>query len=132
MAVFFSDLAWWLLADPFWARVSLWLAGAGAITGLGAGLVGTMELLSVSAIRSRAVAWSHFIAAVMLLSVGFANWGLRLDDMQAHILPWGMYLSGLGTLLVSLAGWLGGTLVFEYHVGVINQEDMEEPVKGET
>ncbi|RZJ15879.1 MAG: DUF2231 domain-containing protein [Haliea sp.] len=126
MSVFASDLAYWYLQDPFWARVSLWLAGAGAVTGIIAGAAGTLELLLVSAIRRRAAAWSHFVVAIMLLSVAVANWGMRLPDPDGMVVPWGLYLSGLGTLLVGVAGWLGGTLVFEHQVGVIDDEDEED------
>lgn len=123
VSVFASDLAWWYFGDPFWARMSLWLAGGGALSGIAAGLVGTAELLAVRDIRRRAAAWSHFVVAVMLLSVGMANWGLRLGDAEAAIVPMGMYLSGLGVLLVGVAGWLGGTLVFEHRVGVLNEDE---------
>ena len=61
--------------------------------------------------------------AVMLLSVGVANWGLRVDDAAARILPWGLYLSALGAMLVGVAGWLGGTLVFEHQVGIIDADE---------
>ncbi|RYY79598.1 MAG: DUF2231 domain-containing protein, partial [Comamonadaceae bacterium] len=71
----------------------------------------------------RAAAWSHFVIAVMLLAVGVANWGLRLGDPVANVLPWGLYLSGLGTVLVAAAGWLGGTLVFEHQVGVLDADE---------
>lgn len=123
VAVLASDIAWWYWADPFWARMSLWLAGAGALCGVVAGLTGTWELLAVRNIRRRAAAWSHFVVAVMLLSVGVANWGMRLADAQAYILPYGLYLSGLGALLVAVAGWLGGTLVFEHRVGVLDEDE---------
>lgn len=123
VSVFASDLAWWYAGDPFWARLSLWLAGGGAVSGVVAGLVGSMELLAVRDIRRRAAAWSHFVVAVMLLSVGLANWGLRVGDAEAAIVPMGMYLSGLGVLLVGVAGWLGGTLVFEHRVGVLNEDE---------
>jgi uncharacterized membrane protein len=123
VSVFASDLAWWYWDDPFWARMSLWLAGGGALSGIAAGVVGTLELLAVRDIRRRAAAWSHFVVAVMLLSVGTANWGLRLGDAEAAIVPMGLYLSGLGVLLVGVAGWLGGTLVFEHQVGVLNEDE---------
>ena len=103
--------------------MSLWLAGVGAVTGIFAGAVGTFELLSVRDIRRRAAAWSHFVAAIMLLAVGVANWGMRVADAEANIVPWGLYLSGLGALLVSVAGWLGGTLVFEHQVGVLDADE---------
>lgn len=117
-----SDLAYWYTGDPFWARVSLWLAGSGSVMGLVAGIAGTVELLAVKGIRRRAASWSHFIAAVMLLSVAFANWGLRLPDPQAVIFPLGFYLSVLGAGMLGLAGWLGGKLVFEHQVGVVEDD----------
>lgn len=123
LALLAADVAWWWWQDPFWPRMSLWLAGAGAFMGVVAGIVGTVELLSVRNIRRRVAAWSHFVIAVMLLSVSIANWGLRLDDAEAHVLPWGIYLSGLGAVLVGLAGWLGGTLVFEHQVGVLDEDE---------
>ncbi|MFU8817018.1 MAG: DUF2231 domain-containing protein [Pseudomonadales bacterium] len=116
-----SDLAYVLLADPFWARMSLWLLGIGTFAGIGAGIAGAVELLAVRGIRRRAAAWSHFVTAVMLLSVGFANWVLRLGDAEAALLPWGLYLSALGALLVGLAGWLGGKLVFDHRIGVARE-----------
>lgn len=117
-----SDLAYWWTGDPFWARMSLWLLGGGTAMGGLAGLSGTVELLAVSGIRRRAAAWNHFVAAVMLLSVGFTNWVWRVEDPAGAVLPLGLGLSLLGALLVSIAGWLGGKLVFEHQVGVIHDE----------
>ena len=104
------------MGDGFWARVSLWLLGVGTLMGTLAGVAGTIELLSVAGIRQRAAAWNHFVMAVMLLAVGFINWFSRLPDAEAAIFPIGIYLSFLGALLVALAGWLGGKLVFEDRV----------------
>lgn len=118
-----SDLAYLLLGDEFWARASLWLLGVGTLMGGVAGGAGTVELLAVQGIRHRAAAWSHFVMAVMLLSVGFINWLSRLHDPQAAVWPMGLYLSALGALLVAAAGWLGGKLVFEDQVGVHDEAD---------
>ena len=117
-----TDLLYVYDGDSFWARMSLWLVGFGTFMGVMAGIVGTVELLAVRGIRRRAASWSHFIAAVMLLSVGFANWVLRLGDPGGAVLPWGIYLSGLGALLVVLAGWLGGALVFEHQIGTVEDD----------
>ncbi len=117
-----SDAAFVLLGDSFWARVSLWLLGVGTLMGILAGVAGTIELLSVAGIRQRAAAWNHFVMAVMLLAVGFINWLSRLADAETAIFPIGIYLSFLGALLVALAGWLGGKLVFEDRVATQPQE----------
>ena len=118
MAAPVSDLAFLLTADPFWARLSLWLAGGGAAMGALAGLVGMAELLAIPTIRQRAAAWSHFVAAVTLLSVAFFNWFIRSSDPVEAVYPLGLGLSLLGASLVAVAGWIGGKLVFEHRVGV--------------
>jgi uncharacterized membrane protein len=53
----------------------------------------------------------------MLLAAGFANLKLRWDDPAVEILPWGLFLSVLVLLLLILAGWLGGKLVFFHNIG---------------
>ncbi|MDX3893249.1 DUF2231 domain-containing protein [Pusillimonas sp.] len=113
-----TDLAFLATLDEFWARLSLWLLGAGTFMGVAAGMIGAAEMLIIRSIRRRAAAWSHFVVAVMLLSVAFLNWFMRLSDPVSTLYPWGIGLSFLGFLLVSAAGWLGGKLVFEERVGV--------------
>ena len=121
-----TDLAYLFLGDLFWGRVSLWLLGVGTFMGILAGIAGTVELLSVSRIRRRAVGWSHFVAAVMLLAVGFINWIVRLPQPEPTVTLMGAYLSALGAGLVATAGWLGGKLVFEHQVGIHDEEETEE------
>ncbi len=113
-----SDLAAWYTGDIFWARASLWLLGAGVWMGILAGAAGTVELLCVTGIRRRPASWNHFVVAVMLLAVQFFNWVSRIHDPVGSVVPVGIYLSGLGALLVASAGWLGGKLVFEHQIAV--------------
>ena len=120
-----ADLAFWFTGDAFWARGAMWLLGAATCMGTLAGIAGTVELLAVRDIRERAASWSHFVAAVMLLSVGAINWLFRVRDPLESVVPQGIYLSALGAGLVGLAGWLGGKLVFEHQVG-IHEEEQEE------
>lgn len=115
-----TDLAWILTGDDFWLRVSLWLVGAGAIMGALAGLAGTIELLVIPGVRRRGVSWSHFVAAITLISVAFTNWFLRLGGEL--IVPWALSLTLLGALLVSLSGWLGGNLVFDHRIGIVDDD----------
>lgn len=125
-----ADIFWWLLADPFFARVGLWTSGWGFFMGVLAALAGTVELLAGPGIRRHPASWSHAVAAMSLLAVIGANWGWRLLHSDAAILPWGLLLSAGGLVLVAIAGWQGGRLVFEHGIGVIvdggSQED-EEP-----
>lgn len=118
LGVLGTDLAFWYTGDAFWARVSLWLVGAGAVMGILAGIAGTIELLWVKEIRRRPASWNHFVLAVALLATAVINWIMRLADPVGSILPTGLYLSALGAILVASAGWMGGKLVFEHQIAV--------------
>lgn len=125
-----ADIFWWLLADPFFVRVGLWTSGWGIAMGLLAALAGTVELLAGPGIRRHPASWSHAVSAMTLLAVIGANWGWRLTEGEAAILPWGLLLSAGGLVLVGIAGWQGGRLVFEHGVGIIVAEQpsaREEP-----
>lgn len=112
------DVFYWFTADPFWLRVGLWSSGTAFGAGVAAGLVGTAELVLVPGIRARAASWAHAIAAITLISVAGANWGLRLIDPNV-VLPHGMLLSVLAAILTGIAGWHGGKLIFDHGIGLM-------------
>lgn len=114
---FGADLFYWWSGEERWAWAALWACGTAFLFGLLAGLTGTMELLMVPGIRIRAAAWTHFVIAVMLLSLLGLNWGWRLTGYESAVLPWGLLLSGFAVLVVSATGWHGGKLVFDYRLG---------------
>lgn len=118
VAVMGTDIAWFLTRDPFWARVGLWLTGVGALGVWVSSFVGLIDLVFVPRIRRLITAWTHASMAVIVLSLGTLNWLLRLEDPQANILPWGLYVSLLTGALISATSFLGGRLVFEFAVGI--------------
>jgi len=117
MGLVATDLAYLYTADPFWARVSLWLAGVGAFGGWIASIAGAIDLFTVRRIRRLITGWCHAIFAIMLLSLASLNWIQRIEAAEA-VYPWGLYLSLLTGALIALTGWLGGQLVYEHAVGV--------------
>ncbi len=117
------DVFYWWWGDPFWARAGLWAAGFGFAFGVVAGVAGTAELLLVRGIRLRVASWTHAVAAMTLISIAGLNWGIRLADNEAAVLPMGLMLSALGAVFAGLAGWHGGKLVFDHGVGLIVSED---------
>lgn len=112
------DGMYWLNGDPFWLRVGLWSAGFAFAFGVIASVAGTAELLAVPGLRVRVASWNHAIAAMTLLAVAGANWGLRVNFPDA-VLPHGLLLSLLAAVLTGLAGWHGGKLVFDHGAGLI-------------
>ena len=120
-----TDIAYILSGDFFWARAGLWLAGIGVLGGWISGTIGLLDLIIVPQIRRLITAWCHAILAVMLLSVATLNWLSRLGSPDALIMPWGLYMSLLGGLLIALASFLGGQLVYDHAVGVAPEKTAE-------
>jgi uncharacterized membrane protein len=118
IATFGVDVFYWWSGDAFWVRVGLWSAGIAFWTGVAASLVGTAELLLVRGIRMREASWSHAVAAMTLVAIAGANWGLRLFD-AGEILPHGLALSALASVMTGFAGWHGGKLVFDHGIGIL-------------
>ena len=112
------DFFYWWSGDAFWVRVGLWAAGFTFLTGVAASIVGTAELLLVPGIRMREASWSHAIAAMTLVAITGANWGLRLYYPES-ILPHGLALSGVASVMAGFAGWHGGKLVFDHGIGIL-------------
>jgi uncharacterized membrane protein len=118
IATFGVDVFYWWSGDPFWVRVGLWAAGFTFLTGVAASIVGTAELLLVRGIRLREASWSHAVAAMTLVAIAGANWGLRLVD-PVSVLPHGLALSALASVMAGFAGWHGGKLVFDHGIGIL-------------
>ena len=112
------DVFYWWSGDDFWVRVGLWSAGFTFWTGVAASIVGTAELLLVRGIRLLEASWSHAVAAMTLVAITGANWGLRLNYPES-MLPHGLALSALASMMAGFAGWHGGKLVFDHGVGIL-------------
>jgi uncharacterized membrane protein len=112
-----SDLAFWSTADPFWARASLWLAGAGLVTGALAAVGGLVDFLLIRRVRDLTAGWVHFLgnAAALLLTL----WSVlhRFGDPVEAVLPLGLILSAVVAGLLGMTGWYGGELVFRHRIG---------------
>lgn len=113
-----TDFAFFWTADPFWERASLWLVGVGAFGGCIASLAGIVDLVTVTEIRRKITAWCHAIIAVMMLSLASLNWLLRFSAPGEQLERWGFFLTLLTAVLIALAAYLGGRLVYEHGVGV--------------
>lgn len=116
-ATLLADAIFWWTGVEFWATAAFWLLAGGVVGGLAAAAAGTADFLLVAQVRRHFSSWSHFIAAVMLIAVAFANLILRRDDPMGAVLPWGIFLSLIDAVLLGIAGWLGGKLVFVYNLG---------------
>jgi uncharacterized membrane protein len=112
-----ADLLYLWTGSGFWAQVAGYAVFGAFAMGVLAGLTGTAELLLVRGIRNRSASWTHFILAVMLLSIFGANWIIRIGNPEGAVLPVGLGLSLVAAGMTALTGWHGGKLVFDYQIG---------------
>ena len=132
MITLVSDAVFWWRGDHFWALVSFWLSLAGLGMGAIAALLGLADFLLMKQVRHHVSAWSHMVAGIMVLSLAAANVQLRWDDPGGAVVPWGIVVSGLLALMVSITGWLGGTLTFRHGIGTYaHEEDVTRPTDAE-
>src|SRR5438552_16414098 len=75
-----SDLAFWGSGDPFWARASAWLIGAGVVMGALAAVAGLTDFLGSSRVRSITAAWVHFLGNAIAMLLAIWNLVLRLGE----------------------------------------------------
>lgn len=109
-----------LKAEPQWHTMGGYLALIGIGTALLAMVPGFIDYLSVVPPRStgKARATKHMIANVSAVGLFVAAVLLRRDApvTEAQILP--LVLEGAAVALLSVAGWMGGTLVTRNQIGV--------------
>jgi uncharacterized membrane protein len=120
-----SDLAFWGTGDPFWARASEWLLGAGLVMGSLAAVAGLIDFLSIREARAVAAGWVHFLGNATAMILALWNLVQRLTGDPTAILPGGLILSALVVVIFLVTGWLGGELVFRHRIGV---RDADVPI----
>jgi uncharacterized membrane protein len=108
------------------ARASLWLLGAGFICGILAALSGMIDFLRIDRVRKRSAGWAHMLGNIAALLIAAVNWILRFDNPVNAILPRGITLSVLVSLLLGVTGWYGGELAYRHKVGVIGDSSRHE------
>lgn len=118
VAVLAADLAFWGTNDPFWARASTWLLGAGVVMGVLAAAVGLVEFLTISRVRFLAAGRIYFLGNATAILLALANLLYRIDeDLGAGVIPFGLILSAVVAVLL-VTGWLGSEHVFRHRIGV--------------
>ncbi|WP_425450057.1 DUF2231 domain-containing protein [Virgifigura deserti] len=125
VGVLLTDLAYWATSDPFWARASLWLVGAGVVSGLIAAAFGLVDFFTIRRARDHAIGWIHFLGNATALILSLVNWLLRFDDPAAAILPWGLLLSVIVAAILGVTGWAGGELSYRHRIGVMREPDSD-------
>jgi uncharacterized membrane protein/nitrite reductase/ring-hydroxylating ferredoxin subunit len=112
------DIVWFLTDDDIYFTLAGYLEGAGIVTALIAAVPGAVDYFMAvppgSSANKRATSHALInILNVVIFSVAFV---LRHNDYTSALILIGIEL--VGVVLLSVAGWLGGTLVYRNQIGV--------------
>jgi uncharacterized membrane protein len=118
VTTFVTDLVYWRTQDEFWAQAAYWLLWAGIITAVLAALTGMVDFFSIERVRAHSAGWIHAGLNTLALILSIINLWQRSDNLEGAILPWGLVISGLVSLVLAVSGWYGGELIYRYKVAV--------------
>jgi uncharacterized membrane protein len=120
-----TDLAYWRTSDAFWAQASYWLVLAGALSTGFAAIFGLTDFLTIRRARAHLDGWIHLIGNVIVLVLAIVSWLMRRADAAAAVLPWGLLISAVVSVLLLITGWYGGELAYRYKIGVVGRRERE-------
>lgn len=118
-----SDLAARATRDPFWARSSGLLLGAGIVTGLAAGAVGAIDYFTIRRAREQTVGKVHAYGNPIALGLAAANLALRRNHPDSPPGPLGLVLTAATAALLGVTAWAGAELSYRHMVGVAGHGD---------
>ncbi|MES2647085.1 MAG: DUF2231 domain-containing protein [Bacteroidota bacterium] len=115
---FISDLAAWLRNDPGFWMLAFWLQIAGVATGLLAAIPGIIDFIYTvpphSSAKSRGA--KHGVLNTLNILLFLAVWFYRQKEDPSTALI--IILEFAGVIGLTVAGWMGGTLVYRNQIGV--------------
>lgn len=121
------DIVHFVTGNGFWSQIAFWMIAAGAIGGILAATVGTIDWLAIpSGTRAKSVGLVHGAGNYIILVLFIVSWLLRLSDPQAPFIL-AYVLSFLGTALLGVTGWLGGELTLRMGIGVDEGANLNAP-----
>jgi uncharacterized membrane protein len=126
-AVLATDLAYWFTQDLFWARASVWLIGAGLLTGILAAITGMLDFIKITRVRQHNAGWVHMIGNVIALGLSAVNLWLRWGNAENAVVPVGLIISLVVATALGITGWYGAELVYRHKVAVIGYGPNERP-----
>ncbi|MFW6059487.1 MAG: DUF2231 domain-containing protein [Phycisphaeraceae bacterium] len=116
-----TDIAYASVLDPMWASFSFWLIAAGLVMGVLAAIVGAVDFWTIDRARQGTDGWMHFIGNGVVLVLAAVSLGFRWVQPVDFVVPWGLVLSTVITVLLLITGWYGGELSYRHRIGVAPQ-----------
>lgn len=114
---FVCDLIYRFMSnDTIWDTMAFYTMAGGIVGALAAAVPGLLDFLSIEDPAPRRIAVAHLTVNLTTVGLYAINLWIRTTTPPDAGIP--ILLSALGIVLLGVAGWLGGELVFRHGVAV--------------
>lgn len=103
--------------NPIWKVIAFYTIAGGVIGALLAAIPGFIDYLSITDRRVKRIATTHMVLNLVVVALFIFNLGFRYNASPDREIV-GLVLSLIAISFMAVAGWLGGTMVYEHHMGV--------------
>jgi len=101
--------------NALWKEMAFYTMLGGVVGAILAAVPGFIDYLSLQDAHVRRIATTHMLLNLVVVALFIFNLGLRFTG-SSEIFP--VILSGISIAILSVAGWLGGSMVYEHQVAV--------------
>jgi uncharacterized membrane protein len=115
---FVTDIIYSRTAELQWQYFSIWLIVGGLIMGGLAAVAGITDYAGDRRVRAARPATPHMLLNIAAMLLSLLNAFVHSRDGWTAVVPQGLILSGIVTLLLLVSAWLGGSLTYRHGVGV--------------
>jgi uncharacterized membrane protein len=103
--------------NALWKEIAFYTMAGGVVGALLAAIPGFVDYLSITDRRTKRVATTHMALNLVVTLMFIFNLGIRYNASPDGEL-FGVMVSLVAIGLMSISGWLGGSLVYEHGVGI--------------
>jgi uncharacterized membrane protein len=115
VGAFITDVVYWQIPDVLWERFSIWLIVAGLIL---AGLAAIAYVIDLASGRQiDRPAWPRVVGYAVAVALSVLNAFIHSRDGYTAVVPTGLMLSALVTVVLLLTAWVGMALANRQRVG---------------
>jgi uncharacterized membrane protein len=128
--VLICDLLFLVTGDEMWWEATPPVLLIGVAGALLAAIPGVIDYVTiVQRHNARIIGLVHMVLNLLATALFAANGWMRYRAGAPPPDPThgGLVLTLVGNFLIAVSGWLGGTMVYEHHVGVLEHPEARDP-----
>lgn len=125
---FVADVAHALTKNALFYDIAHFAIGVGIVTALVAAVLGLIEYFGVNmSAAGRRLATIHMLINILAVVLYAVSWLLRRNHgaLETPRWPVAFGLEVVPFLLLGISGWIGGKMIFEHKIGVVEWADPE-------